>query len=195
MSSRKFIVPTMLSAGLVPASSVVHADTGPISATKSLIDDIVHHAVSITELNEYDLSAHSSHQSHQSHGSHSSHRSYHRPEAPSDGITYAPSSENGDALQISGRNESSTPRSAVLPRSPSTARKPKILTGNTKKFGEIVSKVQIALLAEGYEVGTPNGELHSRTIAAVYKFQRNSGLVPSGKLEADTLNLLGIVAN
>src|SRR6056297_2425954 len=127
MSAKKYIVPTILSAGLVPASSVVQAETEPFSSDNSLIDDIVQHAISISELNEYDLSAHQSHQSHQSHGSHSSHRSYHRPEAPDDGITYAPSGVEGDALQISGRNESSTPRSAVLPKSPSTVRKPKIL--------------------------------------------------------------------
>lgn len=194
MSGKKFIVPTMISAGLMPASAL-HADTQTLDAEKSFIDDLVQHAISISELNEYDLSAHQSHQSHGSHGSHSSHRSYHRPEAPDDGITFGPAGSEPDVLQISGRNESSTPRSAVLPKSPSTAKKPKILKGTSKRFGEIVSKVQIALLAEGYEVGTPNGELHSRTIAALYKYQRNAGLVPSGKLETETLNRLGIVAN
>lgn len=198
MSKSKFVIPTILAAGLVPASSAISADeSNHISSEKTLIDDIIQHAQSISELNEFSLAGHRSHQSHQSHASHSSHRSYYMPEPPDPGPGSITQQGEGDiqTVALSGRNENSTPRTSILPKNPMTAKKPRVLKGNTAKFGEIVAKAQLALLSQGYEVGAVSGDLHARTIAAIYKYQRNNGLVPTGKLENDTLNRLGIVVN
>ncbi|WP_281023669.1 peptidoglycan-binding protein [Minwuia sp. IMCC3009] len=197
MSNAKFLIPTMLAAGLFPVSSAVLAGgSNHVSADKSLIDDIVQHAQSITDSNEFTLAGHQSHQSHQSHASHSSHRSYYAPEPPDPGpAAYQPSNSDYQTAALSGRNEASTPRSSVLPRSLSTAKKPKVLKGNTAKFAQIVTLAQLALQSRGYEPGAVGGDLNSRTIAAIYKFQRDSGLVPTGKLDNGTLNTLGVIAN
>lgn len=196
MSRSKFLIPSILAAGFIPANSAGSSESANhISSDKSLIDDIVEHAQSISELNEFNLAGHRSHGSHQSHASHASHRSYYAPEPPNPDPTYRPSDSSYDSAALSGRNEASTPRSSVLPTSFSNARKPKVLKGNSAKFGEIVSRTQVALQLRGFEPGEINGELHSRTVAALYKFQRDSGLVPTGKLENETLNLLGVVAN
>jgi hypothetical protein len=39
-----------------------------------------------------------------------------------------------------------------------------------------------------------NGELHARTVAALYRYQADRGLVPSGKLTNELLSSLGIAA-
>jgi peptidoglycan hydrolase-like protein with peptidoglycan-binding domain len=75
-----------------------------------------------------------------------------------------------------------------------TAKKPKVLKGNSAKFGEIVSRVQVSLMTRGYNVGTLSGELDAKTTAALYKYQRENGLPPTGKLESSTLSRLGVVA-
>ncbi len=193
MSKLKYAIPSLIAAGLVPVSAGA-GDGNHISDDKSLVGDIVEHAQSILQLNEYNLAQHRSHQSHQSHASHSSHRSYYMPEVPDPGpdglnqLSYR-------AGHLSGRNESSTPRSAVLPSSPMTAKKPRVLKGNNARFAEILTQAQIALMARGYEVGMLSGELNARTVAALYQYQRDQGLAPTGKLSNETLNHLGVVAN
>jgi His-Xaa-Ser repeat protein HxsA len=196
MTKTKFLIPTILAAGLVPVSSAVFAgNSNHVSAEKSLIEDIVEHAQSISDLNEFSLAGHQSHQSHQSHASHSSHRSYYAPEPPDPGPAYESTNSGDHTATLSGRNEASTPRSSVLPKSLSAAKKPKVLKGNTAKFAQIVTLAQLALQSRGYEPGLVGGELHPRTIAAVYKYQRDTGLVPTGKLDNGTLNTLGVIAN
>lgn len=92
------------------------------------------------------------------------------------------------------RNEASTPRSAILPSSPALAKKLKTLPGNSKTFSKIVSRTQISLASSGYDVGPINGQIHARTVAAIYEFQERSGMIPTGKLTNDVLGSLGIIA-
>jgi len=92
------------------------------------------------------------------------------------------------------RNESSTPRSTILPSSPAIT-KPKALKrlpGNSGKFKDAIIRVQVSLASQGFNVGSINGELHSRTIAAIYEYQSRIGLIPSGKVTPETLDNLGI---
>ncbi|HXX17900.1 MAG TPA: peptidoglycan-binding domain-containing protein [Candidatus Acidoferrum sp.] len=55
-----------------------------------------------------------------------------------------------------------------------------------------ISEIQSALSREGYYQSDPNGKLDSNTVAALQKFQSANGLDASGKLDAPTLQKLGL---
>jgi peptidoglycan hydrolase-like protein with peptidoglycan-binding domain len=55
-----------------------------------------------------------------------------------------------------------------------------------------ISEIQSALTRVGYYQGDPNGKWDSNTIAAVEKFQSANDIDPTGKLDAPTLQKLGL---
>jgi len=55
-----------------------------------------------------------------------------------------------------------------------------------------ISEIQSALARGGYYKGDPNGKWDADTIAATQKFQANNGLDSTGKLDAPTLQKLGL---
>jgi peptidoglycan hydrolase-like protein with peptidoglycan-binding domain len=55
-----------------------------------------------------------------------------------------------------------------------------------------ISEIQSALARNGYYQGDPNGKWDSNTIAAMQKFQSGNGLEASGKLNALSLQKLGL---
>jgi peptidoglycan hydrolase-like protein with peptidoglycan-binding domain len=55
-----------------------------------------------------------------------------------------------------------------------------------------ISEIQTALSRGGYFEGEPNGKWDSTTIAAMQKFQSANGLNSSGKIDATTLQKLGL---
>ena len=55
-----------------------------------------------------------------------------------------------------------------------------------------ISEIQAALAKEGAFAGTPNGKWDDATVAAMKKYQEAHGLNPSGKLDAKTLQTLGL---
>jgi murein L,D-transpeptidase YcbB/YkuD len=55
-----------------------------------------------------------------------------------------------------------------------------------------ISEIQEALAKEGSFTGTPNGKWDEPTVDAMKKFQGEHGLNPSGKLDAKTLQQLGL---
>jgi peptidoglycan hydrolase-like protein with peptidoglycan-binding domain len=55
-----------------------------------------------------------------------------------------------------------------------------------------ISEIQSALVRGGYYQGEPNGKWDSSTIAAVQKFQSANGIEANGKLDAPTLQKLGL---
>jgi len=57
---------------------------------------------------------------------------------------------------------------------------------------ERVSEIQTALAKNGAYVGTPNGKWDDTTVEAMRKFQATHGLNASGKLDAKTLQQLGL---
>jgi hypothetical protein len=57
---------------------------------------------------------------------------------------------------------------------------------------ERISEIQSSLARGGYYQGDPNGKWDSNTIAAMQKFQSANGLDPSGKLDATSLQKLGL---
>ena len=57
---------------------------------------------------------------------------------------------------------------------------------------ERISEIQQALAKDGSFAGTPNGKWDASTVDAMKKFQESHGLNPSGKLDAKTLQQLGL---
>jgi peptidoglycan hydrolase-like protein with peptidoglycan-binding domain len=57
---------------------------------------------------------------------------------------------------------------------------------------ERISEIQSALAHNGYYQGTPNGKWDSNTISAMQKFQSDNGLSNSGKIDAPSLQKLGL---
>jgi peptidoglycan hydrolase-like protein with peptidoglycan-binding domain len=55
-----------------------------------------------------------------------------------------------------------------------------------------ISEIQQALAKDGSFRGTPNGKWDDSTVEAMKKFQDAHGLNPSGKLDAKTLQQLGL---
>jgi peptidoglycan hydrolase-like protein with peptidoglycan-binding domain len=55
-----------------------------------------------------------------------------------------------------------------------------------------ISEIQSALARNGYYQGEPNGKWDSNTVASMQKFQSSNGLEPSGKLNALSLQKLGL---
>jgi hypothetical protein len=55
-----------------------------------------------------------------------------------------------------------------------------------------ITEIQSALARDGYYQGQPNGKWDSNTVAAMQKFQSGNGLEPSGKLNALSLQKLGL---
>jgi peptidoglycan hydrolase-like protein with peptidoglycan-binding domain len=55
-----------------------------------------------------------------------------------------------------------------------------------------ISEIQSALARDGYYQGQPNGKWDSNTIGAMQKFQSDHGLDATGKLDALSLQKLGL---
>jgi peptidoglycan hydrolase-like protein with peptidoglycan-binding domain len=82
--------------------------------------------------------------------------------------------------------------------SSSTPRKGKSSKSSRRQVGQKVptpqriSEIQQALAKNGAYSGTPNGKWDSSTVEAMKKFQGGHGLNASGKLDAKTLQQLGL---
>jgi peptidoglycan hydrolase-like protein with peptidoglycan-binding domain len=57
---------------------------------------------------------------------------------------------------------------------------------------ERISEIQQALAKNGAYTGNPNGKWDDSTVEAMKRFQESHGLNPSGKLDAKTLQQLGL---
>jgi peptidoglycan hydrolase-like protein with peptidoglycan-binding domain len=57
---------------------------------------------------------------------------------------------------------------------------------------ERISEIQRSLANDGSFAGTPSGKWDESTVEAMKKFQESHGLNPSGKLDAKTLQRLGL---
>lgn len=65
-------------------------------------------------------------------------------------------------------------------------------TGQKAPTADRVAEIQSALSHGGYYEGEPNGKWDSNTVAALQKFQSANGIDPDGKLDAPTLQKLGL---
>jgi peptidoglycan hydrolase-like protein with peptidoglycan-binding domain len=64
--------------------------------------------------------------------------------------------------------------------------------GQKEPAPERISEIQTALAKDGSFSGKPSGKWDGSTVDAMKKFQESHGLNPSGKLDAKTLQKLGL---
>jgi peptidoglycan hydrolase-like protein with peptidoglycan-binding domain len=100
---------------------------------------------------------------------------------------------------------SSSAASSSSSSSTSTAKKPAAKKKSTKHhhsssrqpsqkapLPDRISEIQTALSRDGYYTGNPNGKWDASTVAALQKFQSAQGLDATGKLDARSLQRLGL---
>jgi peptidoglycan hydrolase-like protein with peptidoglycan-binding domain len=87
----------------------------------------------------------------------------------------------------SSKNKSHKKKSAKSAKQPSRWEK-----GQKVPTPARISEIQQALAKDGSFTGTPNGKWDDSTVEAMRKFQDAHGLNPSGKLDAKTLQQLGL---
>lgn len=66
------------------------------------------------------------------------------------------------------------------------------MKGQAAPTPDRISEIQGALARNGALTGTPTGKWDDDTVDAMKKFQASNGLNPSGKLDALTLQKLGL---
>lgn len=108
--------------------------------------------------------------------------------------THKSSSAPGSRISPShATGETPAPKSARTGTSkPSSKKKSKRVKGQAAPTPERISEIQEALAKKGVFAGTPTGKWDDDTVDAMKKFQGSSGLNPSGKLDAPTLQKLGL---
>jgi len=74
----------------------------------------------------------------------------------------------------------------------SSRKKTKKVKGQAAPTPERISQIQEALAKRGAFTGTPTGKWDDSTVEAMKKFQSSNGLTSSGKLDALTLEKLGL---
>src|SRR5271163_4115046 len=88
---------------------------------------------------------------------------------------------------------------ALSPQTSTSSTKKKTKKKHTKRqptqqapTPERISEIQSALARGGYYQGDPNGKWDSNTISAMQKFQSDNGLSNNGKIDATSLQKLGL---
>jgi His-Xaa-Ser repeat protein HxsA len=183
-----FAVPSLIAAGL-GAPAEVSADEQDFLNDGTIEPSF---EIAIDDLHQLQLAQHASHASHGSHQSHGSHRSYYAPPGPAEGEW---DERTISSLQETGRNETSTPRSFVLPSTPAIAASTEFPSVPEANRQDLIMRLQLALHTKGYDIGVVTGELHPKTVAAIYRYQIAQGLVPTGKPSPEVFSSLGIIAN
>lgn len=97
--------------------------------------------------------------------------------------------EAGNATRSSARPASAASKSRVKKSSKHSRRRER---GQTAPAPERISEIQQALAKNGSFAGTPSGKWDDSTVEAMKKFQAGHGLNPNGKLDALTLQKLGL---
>jgi len=95
------------------------------------------------------------------------------------------------AHNTSGSNASRNSTSTSLKKK-STKRKSTRVKAQTAPAPDRIREIQTALANAGTYQGEPNGNWDAATIAAMQKFQQSNGLTPTGKLDALSLQKLGL---
>jgi hypothetical protein len=106
-----------------------------------------------------------------------------------------PALSAGTAARNPGQTTASSSSSAKKPSTKKKSRKKRQSTRMRLPKAptpERISEIQTALAHGGYYQGDPNGKWDARTVAAVQKFQSANNLESTGKLDAPTLQKLGL---
>src|ERR1051325_9729671 len=86
----------------------------------------------------------------------------------------------------------SSARSTTPARSPRATTPGERIVVAPKVSDEVVRKAQEALDRAGYEIGTPDGHLGPRTVAALKRFQSDRYLPVTGDIDEATIGALGL---
>lgn len=100
----------------------------------------------------------------------------------SSGASTASSKSSGKSSTASSKKKKSSKKSRHAKREPF----------QKAPTPERISEIQSSLARGGYYQGDPNGKWDANTVAAMQKFQSDNGLDPSGKLDATSLQKLGL---
>jgi peptidoglycan hydrolase-like protein with peptidoglycan-binding domain len=102
----------------------------------------------------------------------------------------------GNLTAASGTTPKSSTSSATSKAHPSTkksrARRSRKERGQTAPTPQRISEIQQALAKDGSFTGSPSSKWDDSTVEAMKKFQAGHGLNPSGRLDALTLQKLGL---
>ena len=94
--------------------------------------------------------------------------------------------------QAATPKRSSSKSGASLHRTKSSRKSHRRERGQKVPAPDRISEIQKALAKDGSFTGTPNGKWDAATVEATKKFQGSHGLNPTGKLDAKTLQQLGL---
>jgi peptidoglycan hydrolase-like protein with peptidoglycan-binding domain len=106
-------------------------------------------------------------------------------------IAWAPS-VGAAAPRPSPQTSTSTPATPSKPTSHKKKHHSKREPSQKAPTADRISEIQSALAHGGYYQGEPNGKWDSNTVAAVQKFQSANGIEANGKLDAPTIQKLGL---
>jgi peptidoglycan hydrolase-like protein with peptidoglycan-binding domain len=101
------------------------------------------------------------------------------------------STSSATAHSTSSHSAGASAKSAKSGKS-SSRKGGKKLKGQAAPTPERINEIQSALAKNGAYDGTPSGKWDDSTVEAMKKFQSSHGLNPSGKLDAPTLQKLGL---
>lgn len=107
-------------------------------------------------------------------------------------VARAAKSAGGGQSGQTGTSTSSSPSTQTKRTSHKRKHPSKRQPGQKAPTPDRISEIQSALAREGYYQGDPNGKLDSNTVAALQKFQSANSLDANGKLDAPTLQKLGL---
>lgn len=188
MSTRRFLIPSLLMAGIAPAPPA-HAAIGS-TPTGSDGDDDDHVIQRFVLEHRFLLAAHRSHSSHASHSSHRSGSSG-TPRAP---VYTPPPPRTPKTTPSPSRNERSTPPASVLPSSPATAPNSLYTPPADDAIRSVVRRVQVGLQAYGYYNGTLDGIVGPEMRAALTRFQTDYNFKVTGTITPEVLDAFKITA-
>jgi peptidoglycan hydrolase-like protein with peptidoglycan-binding domain len=112
--------------------------------------------------------------------------------ASSSKTTTAKASPAGQKTAGSGATVKSSVRSGSLRTAGKSSRRSRRQPGQKAPTSDRVSEIQAALAKDGSFSGMPNGKWDDETTQAMRRFQAAHGLNPSGKLDALSLQKLGL---
>jgi len=107
----------------------------------------------------------------------------------SDSASSSTSSTKKSSAKSFGKNSTSAAKKASGKSSSKRARKQ---PGQKAPTADRVIEIQAALAKDGSFQGSPSGKWDDATAAAMRRFQASHGINPSGKLDAPTLQRLGL---
>jgi photosystem II stability/assembly factor-like uncharacterized protein len=114
------------------------------------------------------------------------------------GASWAPVSGSKPAVPTRKRPTQANTRRTVSPSRPTNRNSSPATTATQrpesapKVPGDLIRVAQEALERAGYEIGTPDGQMGPRTVAAIKRFQADRYLAVNGQLDDATIAALGV---